>query len=115
MCFRIRRRRFGDGVFLPIDVLRNGDAGRLDDVDDVDANAGPDLADVRPEFRAYVAGNDGGHDDAVGATHVFEDPARMGFTLFDGVWIFRCLACGRSRSLCSWSNICGDCNAIKLA
>ena len=63
----------GNGSFLPLDVLRNGNAGRLDDVDDVDVNAWPDVAGFGHQLSVDVAGNDGGHDAAVCVAHVFEN------------------------------------------
>src|SRR5437879_5261757 len=41
-----------------------------DDVNDVDANARPDLVCVGPKLSVHVAGNDGDNDDAVGAADV---------------------------------------------
>src|SRR6187455_2415483 len=43
----------------------DADAGRLDDVDDVDADAGPDVARRRRLVPRHVGGDDGG-DDAAG-------------------------------------------------
>ena len=69
-------KRFGARVAvdgLSLNVLRNGNAGRLDDVHDVDASARPDLDRIGRKLPVHVAGNDGGHDAALGAIHVFEN------------------------------------------
>ena len=79
----------------------------MDDVNDVDANAWPNLVGVRPKFPAHVVGNDGGHDDAVCSANVSKNTAAIGIPLFDGVRILRDLAFSWCRHLCNWSGVGG--------
>ena len=65
----------GDGLFLALDVLRDGNAGRLEDVYDVDAHARPDLGGIGHELSSHVAGDDGRDDDALRIADVPEHPA----------------------------------------
>src|SRR6187399_945939 len=53
---------------------RDVDAGRLDDVDDVDAAAGPDVARRRRRVPEHVGADDGGDDAAVARAHAVALP-----------------------------------------
>src|SRR4051812_25243087 len=75
-------------------------AGGLDDVDDVDANAWPDVAGFGHQLSVDVAGNDGGHDAAVCVADFFENKTPVRVALFHGVRIL----CGLARGWC-W-NLC---------
>jgi|SRR5437762_4216398 len=100
------RRQFGrDGSFLPLDVLRNGNARRLDDVHDVDANARPDLVWVGPELPFYVAGNDGGDDVAIRTAHFFETETDASLVVRYGNRLLRGLDGARGRNLRAWCRI----------
>ena len=78
MCRGLHRQCCGDGLFLPLDVLRHGNARWVDDVHDVDADAGPDLDCVGHKFSAHVAGYDGGNDAALRAANAVELSAFSG-------------------------------------
>src|SRR3989454_8998690 len=79
----------------------NGNAGWLDDVHDVDANARSDLVGISHEFPAHVVVNDGGHDASLGAAHVFENKTRPGLVVCDGHRILRRLGGERHGNLCA--------------
>ena len=68
-------RRGGNGLFLPFHGGRHGYAGRLDDVDDVDAHARLHMVRLSGDVFADVAGHDGGYDAAIGATNASESSA----------------------------------------
>ena len=63
----LRSQRGGDDRLVRVDVGhgRDADARRLDDVDGVDADAGPDMARCRGLVPRHVGRDDGG-DDAAG-------------------------------------------------
>jgi len=82
-------------LFLSLYVLRNGNARRLDNVNDVDAHARADMVRIGHKLPLHVAGNDGGDDAAVGAADVSENTASVGLPLLPGVWILRHLAGSR--------------------
>ena len=65
LCGSFRGRRGGHGLFLPFDGRRNDHAGRVDDVDDMDADEWPDLGRIRDDVPVDVAGHDGGDDVAI--------------------------------------------------
>ena len=107
------RRQFGrDGSFLPLDVLRNENARRLDDVHDVDANARPDLVRVGPELPAYVAGDDDRDDVAIRSADIFETETDADFVVWDRNWILRRVAGGRRGNLRARSRIRGGGDAL---
>jgi hypothetical protein len=60
-------------------------------VNDVDANARPDLVRVGHKLPVHVARN----DDALGAADVSKNTASAGLPLLHGVWILRYLAGSR--------------------
>jgi len=108
-----RCRRGSNRLFLSLDVLRYGNAGRLDYVNDVDANAWGNLVCFGDKFPAHVAGNDGGHDDAVSAPDVLKNWKRVGEPLLHGVRLFRCLAGCGGWHLCHWSGVCVSYDAVR--
>lgn len=82
---RVCRQRGSNGLFLPLNVRWNGNAGRLDDVNDVDANVWTILDDLWGNVLSDVAYDDGGNDDAVRAADVFENTPPLDFPLLHGV------------------------------
>lgn len=78
MLLGVRRQRCGDDLFLPLDVRGNGNAGRLDSVHDVDANAWTILDDLRGNVPSDVVSYDGGNDATVGAADVPETQRQCG-------------------------------------
>ena len=68
-------RRVGNVPFLSFHDGRHGNAGRLDDVDDVDADAWLHVDSVSGYVFADVAGHDGGDDAAVGPANATEPSA----------------------------------------
>src|SRR5207248_2839691 len=92
--------------------LRSGNARRLDDVQDVDANARPDLVRVSPELPAYMAEYDDRDDVAIRSADIFETETGADLVVCDRNWILRRVAGARRRNLRVWRRIRGGGDAL---